>query len=88
MLKKVKDYVTWGEINSDALNKLLESRAKLLGDKPVTDSYVKTNSKFKSISGFSTEILDGKAKLTDLKVLRFEVRISFKGLFFLFCLFY
>lgn len=33
MVKKVKDYVTWGEINKETLLKLISKRARLPGDK-------------------------------------------------------
>ena len=75
MLTKVKDYVTWGEVDQDALNNLLISRGKLQGDLPITDKYVKSNSKFKSITGFSTEIIEGKAKFTDLKDIKPVIRL-------------
>jgi large subunit ribosomal protein L30 len=75
MLNKVKDYVTWGEVDKDALNYLLVSRGKLVGDLPITDKYVKTNSKFKSLTGFSEEIIDGKAKFTDLKDIKPVIRL-------------
>jgi large subunit ribosomal protein L30 len=67
MLKKAKDYITWGEIDTELLKELLTSRGKLLGDLPITEKYLKTNSKFKSLQHFSTEIIKGKAKLTDVK---------------------
>ncbi len=33
MLQKVKDYVTWGEIDDQILKKLLEKRGRKIGDK-------------------------------------------------------
>ena len=75
MLKKVKDYVTWGEVDSDSLNELLTKRGKLMGDLPITDKFIKSNSKFKSISNFSNEIIEGKAKLTDLKNVKPVIRL-------------
>jgi large subunit ribosomal protein L30 len=75
MLKKVKDYVTWGEIDNDSLNQVLTSRGKLIGDLPITDKFVKANSNFKSISDFSSEIVDGKAKFSDLKNIKPVLRL-------------
>ncbi len=75
MLKKVKDYVTWGEIDQESLNQLLINRAKLMGDLPVTDNFIKSNSKFKSISNFASEIIEGKAKLADIKDLKPVIRL-------------
>lgn len=67
MLKKAKDYITWGEVEPELLNELLNIRGKLIGDLPLTDKLVKSNSKFKSISDFSLQLTKGKAKLTDVK---------------------
>ncbi len=41
MLEKVKDWVTWGEIDFQVLVQLLRSRGRIVGNKPLTDEYVK-----------------------------------------------
>ncbi|MCG2880096.1 MAG: 50S ribosomal protein L30 [Vulcanisaeta sp.] len=41
MLRVVKDWVTWGEIDADTLAELLRRRGRLVGDKPLTDDWVK-----------------------------------------------
>lgn len=41
MLKRVKDFVTWGEINEKTFKKLLEKRGKLPTKKPLTEQYLK-----------------------------------------------
>ena len=75
MLRKVKDYVTWGEIDTDSLNQIITTRGKLVGDIPITEKYLKSNSKFKSISGFVSEIIEGKAKLSDVKGIKPVIRL-------------
>lgn len=75
MLNKAKDYITWGEVDLESLNLVLTNRGKLVGDLPITDKYVKSNSKFKSISNFADEIINGKAKLTDLKEIKPVIRL-------------
>ncbi len=40
MLRKVKDWVTWGEINKPTLVALLRTRGRIVGNKPLTDDYV------------------------------------------------
>lgn len=37
MLKKTSDYITWGEINREALVLLLKKRGRLIGDKKITE---------------------------------------------------
>ena len=46
MLQKVKDYVTWGEIEPGTMVEMIKQRGKLEGDKPVTDKYLKENGYF------------------------------------------
>jgi len=75
MLKKVKDYVTWGEIDEEILQEIISKRGKLIGDSTITDKYIKSISKYKSISNLATEIVAGKAKLTDIKSLKPVIRL-------------
>ena len=42
-LKKVKDYVTYGEIDQSTLKTLVEKRLRLHGDKKVTEEFLKLN---------------------------------------------
>jgi large subunit ribosomal protein L30 len=40
-LHKVKDYVTWGEISTETLAKLIEDRGKRAGNIPITREFLK-----------------------------------------------
>jgi large subunit ribosomal protein L30 len=41
MLQKVQNQVTWGEASKETIALLLRKRGKLIGDKEITDEYVK-----------------------------------------------
>ena len=41
MIKKVKEYVTWGEINEETFIELLTKRGRLARKKNLTDEYTK-----------------------------------------------
>jgi len=41
VLKVVENWATWGEIELDTLEELFQKRGKLIGDKPITDDWVK-----------------------------------------------
>ncbi|MDP2900466.1 MAG: 50S ribosomal protein L30 [Candidatus Bathyarchaeota archaeon] len=41
MLKKAKDYITWGEPTAEVVKTLLEKRGKLTGDVKITDEALK-----------------------------------------------
>jgi len=55
MLKKVKDYITWGEISKETLGRLLEKRARLPGNKKLTLEYLKKHS-IKSFSELAEKV--------------------------------
>ena len=59
MLQRVKDYVTWGEIDNKTLEKMIEKRGRLAGDKKLDSENAK------GISGVIGN--EGTAKNTDMK---------------------
>ncbi|WP_456422046.1 50S ribosomal protein L30 [Thermococcus sp.] len=65
MIQKVKDYITWGEIDKETLVKLLKKRGRLVGNKPITDEYVQEKLGM-SIEEFAEKVINGEMKLKDL----------------------
>jgi len=65
MIQKVKDYITWGEIDKETLAKLLRKRGKLIGNRPITDEYVKEKLGM-TIDEFAEKVVAGEMRLTDL----------------------
>jgi len=64
MLLKVKDWVTWGEIDKGTLVELLRRRGKIPGNKPLTDEYVKEKLKLEGgIEELADKILKGEIQL-------------------------
>jgi large subunit ribosomal protein L30 len=66
MLQMVKDYTTWGEINKETLIKLLSTRGKLIGDKPLTEEYLKKAAPYHSFEKLSEAILENKVNFKDI----------------------
>lgn len=60
MLMKVKDWVTWGEIDFETLVELLKARGRVQGNKPLSNEYLKKVLGIESIELFAKEIMDGK----------------------------
>ena len=56
MLQKAKDYITWGEVSE---------RARLPGNKRVTDEYVKENTDYASVDDLAVAILNGETTLKE-----------------------
>jgi large subunit ribosomal protein L30 len=65
MVQKVKDYITWGEIDKETLAKLIRKRGRLIGNRPVTDEYVQEKLGM-TIDEFAEKVVNGEMKLTDL----------------------
>lgn len=67
MLLKVKDWITWGEIDKETLIELLKRRGRLPGNKPLTDGYVKTKLKLPGgIEELADRLLKGELKINKL----------------------
>ncbi len=83
MLNKVKDWVTWGEIDADTLAQLLRKRGRLRGNKPLTDDYIRKYG-WDSIEEFAIAVIEGRASLKDIPNLKPVFRLAppsggFKG---------
>jgi len=66
MLQRVKDYVTWGEIDEATTRELLSKRGRLSGNIPLTDDYVSSATSYKNIETLSKALLDDKLSLKEL----------------------
>lgn len=75
MLKVVKDFVTWGEVDEQTLAKALLRRGRAVGDKPIDDAFVKAHSPYKSVWDLSQAVAKGEASLRDVKDLRPVLRL-------------
>ena len=82
MLKKAKDFITYGEIKKETLVKLLKARLRLVGNKKVSEEELAKITGFKSFEEFADALLAGKVKLTDFKELKpvFRLNPPVKGL--------
>ncbi len=69
MLRKSKDYITWGEIDKETLVELLKKRGRLIGDRPLDDEYLKKIN-FTNFEDLAVAILEKKvdySKLPEIK---------------------
>ena len=74
MLIKVKDHVTWGEINEPTFKKLLEKRGRLPGNKPIKKEDLDKNKT--TIDSFSKDFIEGKKEIKDFPGLKRFFRLS------------
>jgi len=75
MIRKVKDFVAYGEVDADILGTVLSTRGRLVGNRPLTDEYVKANSSFGTIAEFAGAVARGEASLRDLPGLKPVMRL-------------
>jgi large subunit ribosomal protein L30 len=83
MLRKASGYITYGEINEEALAALLEKRGRLRGDERLTIDYIKKLG-FESFRDLANAILEGKVSLRNIPGLKPVFRLhppsgGFKG---------
>lgn len=76
MLNKVKDYVTYGEVNAGMLATLLKTRGHLEGDRLVTDEDVAERTEFADVQAFAEAVVRGDARLKDLPGLKAWFRLQ------------
>ncbi len=67
MLKKVKDYITYGEIDQVTLEQLLRKWGRLPGDHRITDAYVKEKTG-QTIPAFVKSVFTFEKELDDLEI--------------------
>ena len=80
MLKKVNAFITFGEVRKETLSTLLQKRARLEGDKKVSEAFLKEK-KLKSFEDLSEKILAKKASLKELGIKPvFRLNAARKGL--------
>jgi len=70
MLQKIKDYITWGEINAETLAAVLKKRGRLVGNKKLSDEIIQKYTPYKTIEDFAKAIIEFKAELNDVPNLK------------------
>ncbi len=75
MLRKVKDYVTWGEVTPQIIARVLLRRGHVEGDEGLNDAYVKAHSKYSSIWDFTQALSKGEASPRDVEGLKPVLRL-------------
>ena len=69
MLNIIKDYVTWGEVDAETTELMLETSGKSSGNRAFEKADLK-GSKFKTIKALSKELAEGKVVMRDVSGLK------------------
>lgn len=67
MLQKVKDLITWGELDFLTMKELLLKRGRLLGGKRISEEFFKEHANFSNIDDFINKFLKFEANLSDIE---------------------
>ncbi|MDK2463610.1 MAG: 50S ribosomal protein L30 [Candidatus Korarchaeota archaeon] len=70
MLRVVKDYTTYGEIDKDTLVELLRRRGELRSGGRVTEEWLRENTEFDGVDDLVEALISGKARLHKLEWLK------------------
>lgn len=74
MLKKIKDYVTWGELDEETFKLLLEKRGKLPGNQKLTEQYLQEKTKL-GFDQFTKAFMEFKKDIKDIPGLKSFFRL-------------
>lgn len=75
MIKRINEFVTWGEINKETLTLLLKERGKLARKKSLTEEYIKGKLKI-SLEEFASQVIEFKQELKNLPGLKLFFKLS------------
>ena len=75
MIQRAKDYVTWGEIDKETFTLLFRKRARVAGNKPLTEEYLKQHIQLDTQT-FIEEFFTFKKKLRDVPGLKPYFRLT------------
>ena len=67
MIEKIKDVITYGEVEENTLVEVLKKRMRLKNGERVDEKSLKESTDFDKFENFAKEISDGKIKLKDFE---------------------
>ena len=75
MLQKAKDAITWGEIDTPTLARLLRTRGRLEGNRALSDEYLANHTSYKTIDDFAAAAIALKVELSAIPKLKKVFRL-------------
>lgn len=79
MLRKAKDYITWGEINETTFADMIKFRGRMKGDLTIDDAYLESHTDFKTFEEMAKDVIDGEYKISDIIKPVFRLHPPVKG---------
>lgn len=75
MIDKVKDYITWGEIDEGTFKMLMEKRGRIVGNKKLDEEYLKNKLKI-GFDDFIKEFFEFKKELKNIPGMKMFFRLN------------
>jgi len=75
MVRKVKDFVAYGEVDEETFVTILQTRGRLIGNKRLTDSYIMEHTRYGNVEEFARAIVRGDVTFGDLPSLKPVLRL-------------
>lgn len=75
MIQRAKDFITWGEIDKETFTILFTKRARVAGNKALTEDYLKTHLKI-DFPHFIEQFFSSEKRLKDVPGLKPYFRLS------------
>lgn len=76
MLEKVKDFVTYGEIDRETLKLLILKRGVTRNGEKITDEIIRRNTNYSGVDEFVDALISGNAKLNDFSWIKPYFRLT------------
>ena len=67
MVEKVRNFITYGEIDKEILSKMIQKRLRTRGNERVDEKTLKEITNFETFEKFANALLEGKVKLKDFE---------------------
>ena len=75
MIRKVKDFVAYGEVDAGTLATILRTRGRLTGNEKLTDEYVRAHTPYADIDEFAAALCNGETSFRDLVEIKPVLRL-------------
>ncbi|MDD1675335.1 MAG: 50S ribosomal protein L30 [Methanomicrobiales archaeon] len=75
MVRKVKDFVAYGEVDAETLATILATRGRLSGNRKLTDEYLREHTPYSGVEEFALALFEGRAMLADIPELKPVLRL-------------
>lgn len=81
MMKIIKDYCTWGEVDAETLADMIRSRGKIAGGDDLSDEYIKENTEFADADEMAKAMIENDYRMKDAEGVKplFRLHPPIKG---------